>query len=200
MKTLATTVTLLFLIGARTAAAQDVRYDFHKDKDFSKFKTYKYVPIKGADDPDGLTVKQLVTAMDAELAKKGFTKTDADTAALYIGYQTAIGSEKQYTSYNTGWGYGSGWGSGWYGSGRVSTRPVSEQVLSAYFDSNLFGDRGQSNGRLLSNIEPPFAPFNDKYRRRESTGKTTGFGFGSFHQAQQMPDFVESGSAPRGIC
>jgi len=70
MKTLATTVTLLFLIGARTAAAQDVRYDFDKDKDFSKFKTYKDVPIKGADEPDGLTVKQLVTAMDAELAKK----------------------------------------------------------------------------------------------------------------------------------
>jgi hypothetical protein len=40
MKTLATIVTLLLLIGARTAAAQDVRYDFDKDKDFSKFTTY----------------------------------------------------------------------------------------------------------------------------------------------------------------
>src|SRR5258708_23386896 len=29
--------------------AQDVRYDFDKDKDFSKYRTYKWVPIKGAD-------------------------------------------------------------------------------------------------------------------------------------------------------
>jgi hypothetical protein len=43
MKTLATIVTLLLLIGARPAAAQDVRYDFDKDKAFSRFKTYKYV-------------------------------------------------------------------------------------------------------------------------------------------------------------
>jgi hypothetical protein len=43
MKTLATIVTLLLLIGARTVAAQDVRYDFDKDKAFSRFKTYKYV-------------------------------------------------------------------------------------------------------------------------------------------------------------
>jgi hypothetical protein len=132
MKTLVTMVTLLFLMGARTAASQDVRYDFEKDKDFSQFKTYKYVPIKGADEPDGLTVKQLVAAIDAELAKKGLTKTDADTAALYIGYQTAIGSEKQFTSYNTGWGYGSGWGAGWYGSGGVSTGTTYGSTSTIY--------------------------------------------------------------------
>jgi hypothetical protein len=70
MKTLATIVTLLLLIGARPAAAQDVRYDFDKDKDFSKFTTYKYVPIKGADEPDGLTVKQLVAAPDRYRIRK----------------------------------------------------------------------------------------------------------------------------------
>ena len=129
MKTLATIVTLLLLIGARTVAAQDVRYDFDKDKAFSRFKTYKYV---GADEPDGLTVKQLVAAIDAELAKKGLTKTDANTAALYIGYQTAIGSEKQYTSYNTGWGYGAGWGAGWYGSGGMSTGTTYGSTSTIY--------------------------------------------------------------------
>jgi hypothetical protein len=97
--------------------AQDVRYDFDKNKDFSKYKTYKWVPIKGADQPDELTGKKLTAAVDAELATKGLTKTDSDSADLYIGYQTAIGTEKQFTSYNTGWGYGPGWGGGWYGSG-----------------------------------------------------------------------------------
>src|SRR3981189_3274039 len=101
--------------------AQDVRYDFDKDKDFSKYKTYKWVPIKGADQGDDLTSKKVTSAIDTELATKGFTKTDADTADLYIGYQTAIGQEKEFTSYNTGWGYGPGWGGGGDGGGGMST-------------------------------------------------------------------------------
>jgi hypothetical protein len=111
----------LLVVGGGSAIAQDVRYDFDKDKDFSKYKTYKWVPIKGADVPDELTAKQLTGAIDTELALKGLTKTDSNTADLYIGYQTAIGSEKQFTAYNTGWGYGAGWGRGWYGGGMGST-------------------------------------------------------------------------------
>ena len=111
----------MFAFGVARASAQDVRYDFDKDKDFSKYKTYKWVPIKGADQPDELTAKRIMTAVDTELATKGLTKTDSDNADLLIGYQTALGTEKQYTSYNTGWGYGPGWGGGWYGGGMSST-------------------------------------------------------------------------------
>ncbi len=109
-------IALLFL-GAKSTLAQDVRYDFDKDKDFSKYKTYKWVSIKDADQPDELTGKRIVAAVDAELATKGLTKTDGDTADVFLAYQTAIGTEKQLTSYNTGWGYGPGWGGGWYGYG-----------------------------------------------------------------------------------
>ena len=108
---------VVFALGVVRASAQDVRYDFDKDKDFSKYKTYKWVPIKGADQPDELTAKRIMSAVDTELATKGLTKTDSDNADLLVGYQTAIGTEKQYTSYNTGWGYGPGWGGGWYGYG-----------------------------------------------------------------------------------
>lgn len=108
---------VLLMFGAIGVLAQDVRYDFDKNKDFSKYKTYKWVPIKGADEPDELTGKKVTAAVNAELATKGLTMTDSDTADLYIGYQTAIGTEKQFTSYNTGWGYGPGWGGGWYGYG-----------------------------------------------------------------------------------
>jgi hypothetical protein len=105
------------VLGATPVFAQDVRYDFDKDKDFLKYKTYKWVEIKGADLPDELTQKQIMAAIETELAKKGLTRTDSDNADLYIGYQTAIGSEKQFTAYNSGWGYGPGWGGGWYGYG-----------------------------------------------------------------------------------
>jgi len=121
MKKMAVLTFVLLVFGVTATVAQDVRYDFDKDKDFTKYKTYKWVPIKGADQPDELTAKQVMAAIDTELATKGLTKTDADTADLYIGYQTAIGTEKQFTSYNTGWGYGPGWGGGWYGGGMSST-------------------------------------------------------------------------------
>lgn len=133
MKKLAILFLLMFAFGVSRAGAQDVRYDFDKDKDFSKYKTYKWVPIKGADEPDALTAKRITDAVDAELAAKGMTKTDGDNADLYIGYQTAVGTEKQYTSYNTGWGYGPGWGGGWYGyGGGMSTTTTYGSTSTVY--------------------------------------------------------------------
>jgi hypothetical protein len=112
---------VLLVLGVAGVAAQDVRYNFAQDVDFSKFKTYKWVDMKGSDQTSELIQKQIAAAIDSELATKGLTKTDSDTADLYIGMQTAVGTEKQFTSYNTGWGYGPGWGGGWYGGGMTSS-------------------------------------------------------------------------------
>ena len=113
-------VLALFVGGVSSAVAQDVRYNFDNSADFSKFKTYKWVELKG-DKPNEMVQKQITSAIDAELATKGLTRTDSDNADLLIGYQTAIGTEKEFTSYNTGWGYGPGWGGGWYGGGGMTT-------------------------------------------------------------------------------
>lgn len=101
----------------RSAAwGQDARYNFDKNADFSIFKTYKWVALKDAAKVDDLTEKQIKEALDAELAQKGLSKVDGDQADLFIGYQAAIGTEKQFTSFNTDWGYGPGWyRGGWYG-------------------------------------------------------------------------------------
>jgi hypothetical protein len=115
-KTLFVALTAL-LLATVAAVAQDVRYNFDKNTDFSRFKTYKWVVLKDASKLDNLADQQVKDAVDAQLAAKGITKVDSDSADLYIGYQAAVGQEKEYTSYNTGWGYGGGWGSGWYGGG-----------------------------------------------------------------------------------
>jgi Domain of unknown function (DUF4136) len=136
MKRLALLTVALVFLGVRSAPAQDVRYDFDKDKDFSKYKSYKWVAIKGADKPDDLTSNRITTAIDAELAAKGMTKTEADTADIYVGFQTAIGQEKEFTSFNTGWGYGPGWGGGWYGGyggyGGMSTSTTYGSTSTVY--------------------------------------------------------------------
>jgi hypothetical protein len=119
----------LLLLGASAASAQDVRYNFAQDSDFSKYKTYRWVNIKNADQVDDITAKQITSAVEAELAKKGLTKTDAEDAQLYLGYQTAIGSEKELNAYSTGWGYGPGWGGGWYGGMGLTSSTVSTSTI-----------------------------------------------------------------------
>jgi len=112
----------LFLLAAIPAVAQDLRYTFDKNADFSKFKTFKWVPSKDDAKVEDALDKQIKDAVDAELDKKGLTKTDADTTDLYVGYLAGIGTEIQFSSYNSGWGYGPGWsGGGWYRGGRGMT-------------------------------------------------------------------------------
>jgi hypothetical protein len=136
---------ILLLMAATGAVAQDVRYNFDKNTDFSKFKTYKWVDIKGADHANDLVDKQIKDALDAELARKGLSKVEGDNADLYIGYQTAVGQEKQFNSYSTDWGYGSGWyRGGWYGgmggssttTGQTSTIYNGQLALDMYDSAN----------------------------------------------------------------
>ena len=117
----------LLLLTAGSALSQDIRYNFDKTADFSKFKTYKWVTIKGAPQVDDLTDKQIKAALDAALAQKGLTKVESDSADLYIGYQAAVSTEQQFTSFTSGWGYGPGWyGGGWYGpTGGITTGQTS---------------------------------------------------------------------------
>jgi len=161
MKKLILLTFALLALGGRCAVAQDVRYDFDKEKDFTKYKTYKWVPIKGADLPDALTAKQLTGAVDAELAAKGLTVTDSDTADLYLGYQTAIGTEKQFTSYNTGWGYGPGWGGGWYGGGMGTTYGSTSTVYVGQLDVSMY-DSAQKQlvwrGVVSKTLDPKAKP------------------------------------------
>jgi hypothetical protein len=132
MKKLAFLLFVGLACGVGSARAQDVRYDYDKEKDFSKYKTYKWVEIKDADQPDQLTANRIISAVDAELATKGMTKTEDEKADLYIGYQTALRTEKEFTSYNTGWGYGPGWGRGWYGYGGMATTTTYGSTSTVY--------------------------------------------------------------------
>lgn len=143
MKRLLFAMLALVIMTCGSALAQDVRYNFDKNADFSKYKTYKWVDLKGAEKLDDLTDKQIKAALDAELALKGLTKTEGENADLYVGYQAAVGQEKQFTSYSTDWGYGPGWGRGWYGGmgsstthGSTSTIYTGQLALDMYDASN----------------------------------------------------------------
>jgi Domain of unknown function (DUF4136) len=146
MKKLTLLSVALGLLWTGVVSAQDVRYNFDKSTDFSKFKTYKLVPIKNAPKLDSLREMQIAQTIDAELAQKGLIKTDKDTADLYVGYQAAIDTEKQFTSYNTDWGYGPGWyGGGWYGTGGGVTTGETTTI----YVGQLAIDMNDSKNHLL---------------------------------------------------
>lgn len=147
MKRAAYVCVALFLMIASGALGQDVRYNFDKSTDFSKFKTYKWVEIKDAQKVDNILDGQIKSAMDSVLITKGLEKTTSDDADLYIGYQTAIGQEKQYTSFNSGWGYGPGWGGGWYGGGMSSGMTTGS--TSTIYTGQLSLDMYDRNGHDL---------------------------------------------------
>ena len=117
---------------AAGASAQDVRYNFDKNTDFSRFKTYKWVTVKDTGKVNDLVDKQIKDGIDAQLAAKGLTKTDDEKADLFVAYQAAIGQEKQFSSYSSGWGYGSGWGGGWYGPGGMNSSTTYGQTDTIY--------------------------------------------------------------------
>lgn len=151
------TVILTIAAGQR-ASAQDVRYNYDRDADFSKYKTYKWVDNKNAQRLDDLAERQFKTAMDAELAKKGLSRVDSDNADLYLSYQVALQQEKQYTSFDSGWGYGRGWRS-WGGPGISTGQTSTIQVGTVDVDMYDVAQRQLVwEGQASKTIDPKAKP------------------------------------------
>jgi hypothetical protein len=169
-------VLVLGVVG--TAAAQDVTYNALPDTDFTKYKTYKWVKIEGGTSLDQITDTQLRTAIDTQLAAKGLTKTDEETADLYVGYQAAITQERQWNTYGSPaygygprWGYGGGMGTATSTTINIGTvgldiyDPAAKQLVwrgaaSKTIDTKANPEKRQKNidkamAKLLKNYPPP---------------------------------------------
>ena len=109
------TLASAFLLIASFASAQDVTYNFDQQADFTKYKTYKWVEATESETIDPLVAKQITDSIEKQLATKGLTKTDGDTADLFVKYEVAVSKEKQVTSWGTGYSMGPGWGGRYYG-------------------------------------------------------------------------------------
>jgi hypothetical protein len=120
---------LATLVFSSSVFAQDVSYNFDSKADFSKYKSYRWEKHPQSVDIDEITMNQLGETLDAELAKKGLMKTNSPTADLVIVYQLAIKSEKELTTYSSGFSTGPYWGGGWYGGGGTSYTSTSVNTI-----------------------------------------------------------------------
>lgn len=159
------------LIGTR-ATAQDVTSNSMPGVDFSKYHTYKWVLIEGAEVPNQIVDAQIKQAVDAQLATKGLTKTDSDKADLYIGYQVSIAHQEQWNAYSMGGGLRWGGGMATAQSSTISIGtlaldmydPVTKQLVwtgraTKTIDPNTSQEKKQKNlnnamKKLLKNFPP----------------------------------------------
>jgi len=109
-------------------AAQDVKSNYMPGTDFSKFHSYKWVPIEGGAHPNQIVDAQIKQSVDGQLTGKGLTKTEDEKADLYVGYQIAVDKEKQWNGY----GMGGGVRFGGMGTATSSTINVGTLVLDMY--------------------------------------------------------------------
>ena len=105
------------LLAPAVLLAQKTTYDYEKSANFAAFKTYAFKD--GTKAGQELIDKRIVDAIDAQLAKKGLSRVDANPD-VFVVYHMAFDKEKDISTYSSGYGggygpYGWGWGGGWAG-------------------------------------------------------------------------------------
>jgi hypothetical protein len=156
--------------------AQDVRYNFAPGTDFTKYKTYKWVDIPGAQKLNQIADQQIKAAIDAEMAKKGFSNATTETADLFLGYQPSLNQEKQFNSFSSDWGYGPGWRGGWYGGGGgfSTTTGSTSTIQIGQLDLDMY-DPAQKKlvwrGTVSKTLDPKAKPEKQQKNIQKSIAK-----------------------------
>jgi len=114
---------------------------------------------------------QLKSTVEAELAKKGFSKATGDTADMLIAYQVGLNQEKQFTTFGDNWGYGPGWRGGWYGGSGFSTSTTTSETIQIGQLGLDFYDAAQQKlvwrGAASKTLDPKAKP----EKRQKNLGK-----------------------------
>lgn len=165
-------MTASLLLGTITLA-QNVTYDFDKTANFSKFKTYAWIP--GTNLADELNHKRVVSAVDTQLAAKGLAKIEKSASPdVLVAYHATFDKALQITGFSSGWG-GYRFGGNRTGSARaeeilVGTLAVDivdartktivwRGIATKDIDVNANGDRREKNinraaEKLFKNYPP----------------------------------------------
>jgi Domain of unknown function (DUF4136) len=111
--------TLLFLAMVGAAFAQHVETDFDHQANFAQYKTYSWQEIKPG---NSLWDARIKSAVDAQLAAKGWTKVDTGGNVAVVAIKTTQTQRTLQTFYD---GFGGGWR--WRGFGGTGEATTTEQ-------------------------------------------------------------------------
>lgn len=140
---------LLFIISTfvlASCSAVRVSYDFDKATDFNAYKTYNYHK-NGIDklELNDLDKRRILSAIDAQMAAKGFTKTET-SPDLYIN---VLASSKEKINIDNGY-YGGYWG----GPSRVYQYTSGTIIIDIIDEKrNILIWQGAGSGLNVSDLE-----------------------------------------------
>ncbi len=126
MQTRLVTAALIALLVPAAAMAQKVSYDYDKSANFAAFKTYAHKDGTKVGQP--LIDERIVAAIDAQMAAKGFTKSETNPD-VFVVYHVAFDKQKDISTYSSGYGggygpYGWGWGGGMATTSTTQVRDI----------------------------------------------------------------------------
>src|SRR6201997_3519184 len=107
------------LVALSTVFAQQVKTDFDHQANFSQYKTYSWQEIKPA---NSLWDARIKSAVDAQLAAKGWTQVDSGGDVAIVAIATSHTERTLQTFYD---GMGGGWR--WRGFGGIGEATTTEQ-------------------------------------------------------------------------
>lgn len=127
----------------------NVTYDFDRNTDFNSYKTYNFHQ-KGIDklDLNDLDKRRILTAIEANMKLKGFTKSD--NPDLYVN---VLASSKEKINVDNGY-YGPYWGGPyWGGPSRVYQYTSGTIIIDVVDDKrNILVWQGAGSGLNVSNL------------------------------------------------
>ena len=147
----------LAFVGA--CSAQKVRYNYLPGTDFSKYKTYRWEKIQNVEYPNQILDERIMRSIDSQLSSKGFSRIETGTPDLLAIYQAAVNKERQWSYYDSGWGWG-GWG-GWgaWGGGPMTGSSWTIHVGTLNLDFYDPAIKKQVwRGAATKSLDPPEDP------------------------------------------
>lgn len=159
LKILAAPVLILLLLSS--CSSVQVLSDYDKEANFTEYKSYAFYKT-GIDKVQisDLDKKRILRAIEAEMSKRGFTKSESPDLLVSI-----FTKEKEqvdiYNNYWGGYGYGWGWnpyywGPGYGGGGYASTRTEGSlyiDLIDASSKELVWQGKGVGNLGNINNIE-----------------------------------------------
>ncbi len=123
-----TAILLMFVLVLSSCSTVKVATDYDQSVNFGQYETYAFFKpgIDKAEISD-LDKKRILRAIEAEMAEKGFTKSDSPDMLVSIFTKT----NQNVNIYNNNYAYGYGWGwHPWYwGAGRNTISSTTEGTL-----------------------------------------------------------------------
>ena len=155
MKTLKLTLLLAALAMLGSCVSVRTMADYDKQANFSNYKTYAfYKPGIDKAEISDLDKKRILRAIEAEMATKGFTKSETPDVLVSIFTK----ERERVDVYNNNWGWGWYWNPWWWGPNynNVSTRTEGSLYIDL-IDANkkelVWQGKGTGNLNYAGNVE-----------------------------------------------